>query len=363
MTNRCLGNGVIHGTGVDKESSKMRATARIDRSQRICLIPSGFGCGEGAFLDIEPCHSLLLLGNVDVITGPVWQVLRCYNSLPGLQAQSVSTERKEMAIITISRGSYSRGKEIAEKVAERLDYFLLSRDILLQASEEFNIPEIRLVRALHDAPSVLDRFSHGKERYVAFIQQALLEQVQGDNVVYHGLAGHFFLRGVSHVLKVRIIADMEDRVHLEMNREGIDEKEARRILKKDDEERRHWALSLYGVDTVDSSLYDLVINVAAMEVECAVEIICHIAPSSPCFETTAASQAGLQNLLLAARVRSAVICEWPNARLSAADGVVFIDVEAPLSQENKVREQVMTIASTVTGVAEVRVNIRPSIFP
>jgi cytidylate kinase len=336
MTNRCLGNGVIHGTGVDKESSKMRATARIDRSQRICLIPSGFGCGEGAFLDIEPCHSLLLLGNVDVITGPVWQVLRCYNSLPGLQAQSVSTERKEMAIITISRGSYSRGKEIAEKVAERLDYY---------------------------APSVLDRFSHGKERYVAFIQQALLEQVQGDNVVYHGLAGHFFLRGVSHVLKVRIIADMEDRVHLEMNREGINEKEARRILKKDDEERRHWALSLYGVDTVDSSLYDLVINVAAMEVECAVEIICHIAPSSPCFETTAASQAGLQNLLLAARVRSAVICEWPNARLSAADGVVFIDVEAPLSQENKVREQVMTIASTVTGVAEVRVNIRPSIFP
>ena len=62
-----------------------------------------------------------------------------------------------MAIITISRGSYSRGKEIAEKVAEKLGYSLLSRDILLQASEEFNIPEIRLVRALHDAPSVLDR--------------------------------------------------------------------------------------------------------------------------------------------------------------------------------------------------------------
>ena len=79
-----------------------------------------------------------------------------------------------MAIITISRGSYSRGKEIAEKVAARLGYSLLSRDILLQASEEFNIPEIRLVRALHDAPSVLERFTHGKERYVSFIQQALL---------------------------------------------------------------------------------------------------------------------------------------------------------------------------------------------
>ena len=27
-----------------------------------------------------------------------------------------------MAIITISRGSYSKGKEVAEKVAERLGY-------------------------------------------------------------------------------------------------------------------------------------------------------------------------------------------------------------------------------------------------
>lgn len=268
-----------------------------------------------------------------------------------------------MAIITISRGSYSRGKEIAEKVAEKLGYSLLSRDILLQASEEFNIPEIRLVRALHDAPSVLERFSHGKERYVSFIQQALLEQVQCDNVVYHGLAGHFFLRGISHVLKTRIIADMDDRVRLEMNRENIPEKEARRILKKDDEERRHWALSLYGVDTVDASLFDLVINVGDMEVECAVEIICHTAANSPCFATTDKSRAALQNLLLAARVRSALICDWPGIRASAADNVVFIDVEAPLAQETKVKEQILGIATTVTGVNEVRVNIRPTLFP
>ena len=80
-----------------------------------------------------------------------------------------------MAIVTISRGSYTKGKEIAEKVAEKLGYECCSRDVLLEASEEFNIPEIRLVRALHDAPSVLERFTHGKERYVAFIQQALLE--------------------------------------------------------------------------------------------------------------------------------------------------------------------------------------------
>jgi hypothetical protein len=35
-----------------------------------------------------------------------------------------------LPIITISRGSYSKGREIAEKVAERLGYECLSRDLL-----------------------------------------------------------------------------------------------------------------------------------------------------------------------------------------------------------------------------------------
>ncbi|MEJ2224653.1 MAG: cytidylate kinase family protein, partial [Syntrophobacterales bacterium] len=75
-----------------------------------------------------------------------------------------------MAIITISRGSYSRGKEVAEKVAARLGYECISRDVLLEASEQFHIPEIKLVRAIHDAPSILERFTHGKERYVSYIK-------------------------------------------------------------------------------------------------------------------------------------------------------------------------------------------------
>ena len=55
-----------------------------------------------------------------------------------------------MSIITISRGSYSRGKEVAEKLARTLGYECLSRDILLEASERYNIPEIKLIRAIHD---------------------------------------------------------------------------------------------------------------------------------------------------------------------------------------------------------------------
>lgn len=136
-----------------------------------------------------------------------------------------------MSIITISRGSYSKGKEVAEKVAQKLDYTCIARDAVIEASKEFNIPEIKLIRAIHDAPSILEKFNYSKARYLSYLHVTMLEHFQKDNVVYHGLAGHFFIENISNVLKVRIIADMENRVKLEMARESISEREALRLLK------------------------------------------------------------------------------------------------------------------------------------
>ena len=70
-----------------------------------------------------------------------------------------------MPVITISRGSYSRGKEVAEKVAEQLGCLCTSREAILTASLMYRIPEIGLVRAIKDAPSILDGFSYEKERW------------------------------------------------------------------------------------------------------------------------------------------------------------------------------------------------------
>jgi cytidylate kinase len=286
-------------------------------------------------------------------------------TLPRARAQSargIQDPEAVMAIITISRGTYSKGKEIAEKVAHELGYECIYRALLLEASEHFNIPEIRLVRALHDAPSVLERFTHGKERYVAFIENAFLETVQKDNVVYHGLAGHFFLRGVAHGLKVRVIANLDDRVRWEMERESISSDEARHLLKKDDYERRRWALALYGKDTRDPVLYDLVVNIGNMSADCAMQMISH-AVQTDCYESTPESQKALDDLVLASQVKVAVISEWPEVRVSAADSTVYVDVEAPLAQEAKVQEEISSVANTVSGVSEVRVNVRPRTFP
>jgi cytidylate kinase len=241
---------------------------------------------------------------------------------------------------------------VAEKLAQKLDYEVISREILLEASEQFNIPEIKLVRAIHDAPSILERFTYGKERYVAYLRSALLRHVQKDNVVYHGLAGHFFLQGIPHVIKVRIIADLEDRVNEEMRREDISADEARRILKSDDEERRKWGLQIYGVDTRDPFLYDMVMHIKNIGVDDAVYLL-QCAINLPCFKTTPESQRILDDLALAARIEAALVEEFPTGKVTVDHGEAFVSFKGSLSEEALVRMR--RLANQAAGI-EVRLN-------
>lgn len=260
-----------------------------------------------------------------------------------------------MSIITISRGSFSKGKEVAEKIAKRLNYECISRDVLLEASEHFNIAEIKLVRALHDSPSVFGRFTHGKERYISYIREALLGHVEKDNVVYHGLAGHFFLQGIPHVLKVRITAELEERIKNEAERENISYDEARHILSKDDEERRKWALALYGIDPWDSRIYDMTIHIGCITVDDAVHLITQ-AVQIPCFQRTAESQQILEDYLLSARVKAIL----PDDNVEAKGGVVIVSLEASLLQEDRIVAEIKQKLRGVEGIKEIRVNVVPS---
>jgi cytidylate kinase len=208
-----------------------------------------------------------------------------------------------MGIITISRGSYSRGIEVAEKLAQKLDYECISREVLLEASKEFNISEVKLVHAIEDAPSIFDHIKDGKRRYVAFIREAFLEHIQKDNIVYHGFAAHFFTKDIPNILKVRIIANMDFRVNVLMEREKISEEKARKQLYKIDVERMKWSTYLYGIDTNTTELYDVVLHIDCLQVDGAVDFIYKLA-KRPCFQTTPESQKKIQEWLEAARAYS-----------------------------------------------------------
>jgi cytidylate kinase len=257
-----------------------------------------------------------------------------------------------MAIVTISRGSYSKGKEVAEKVAGQLGYRCVSRDILIEASQDFNVPEIKLIRAIQDAPSIFKALEYGKEKYIAYIKAALLKQFRSDNVVYHGLAGHFFVSGISHVLKVRIVADIQDRIRLEMAREGISHEKAMALLQKDDEERRKWSRDLYGIDAWDASLYDLVIHIKRLSTEDATRIIVDTVKLDK-FATTPESNRALHDLALAAEVKAALMDVKYDINVEARNGSVEIKLHAPPARQPEMKRRIHEIAEAIPGVKNI----------
>ena len=286
-----------------------------------------------------------------------------------------------MPIITISRGSYSGAKDVAEQVAHRLGFECVSREILLEAARDFDVSEADLLHAFRDAPSVLERFTFRKERYISFLRAALLGHVQKDNVVYHGLAGHYFVKGVSHVLKVRIIANMEDRVQLLMRREElyqqaalalrgtpeeiplphreISKEKAAHLLEQIDDTRRKWGQLLYGMDPNDPDLYDLVIHIHKVTTDDAADLVC-LAAGLPHFQATTASQQVLDDLLLAARVKASLVERHPRIKVTAEAGAVSIGLEGGTSrQEEAIREA----ATKVPGTRTIEINTYPFSTP
>ena len=232
-----------------------------------------------------------------------------------------------MSIITISRGCFSHGKEIAQRVAAALGYECISKEILLEASQSFKIPEARLTSSIHDAPGLLERIIHPQERqhYLDCIQAALLEHVKHDNVVYHGLAGHLFLAGIRHVLKVRVIAEMEDRVALVRKLRKISHDEAVALIETEERQREQWYTSVYKKDMSDPRLYDMVLHIGRLTIDDASELICSAAARES-FKATDQSRLAVGDLALGSHIRTALadLCE---ADVAVAGGVVTVKVK------------------------------------
>ncbi|MDR3628765.1 MAG: cytidylate kinase-like family protein [Desulfocapsaceae bacterium] len=262
-----------------------------------------------------------------------------------------------MPIITISRGSYYHGRSVAEKLAHKLGYRCLSRNQVIEDLEEFHLPEIKLVRGLHDTFSILDRFPHGKARFKTAMRSALLQHFLAGNIVYHGRVGHYFVRDLSHVLKVRIISDLKSRIASDMAWENMSLDEARHILMKDDDERRKWGMFLYGIDIMDPVNYNMVLRIGHISEDEAVDLIARAA-SLPAFQETAESKKALADSALAALVDKTLF-DFPHAAVSAHGGQVAISLKAPEDQQPIIYDRIGEMIGQLPGVESYVVNFEP----
>ncbi|BCS95272.1 hypothetical protein DSLASN_09040 [Desulfoluna limicola] len=267
-----------------------------------------------------------------------------------------------MSIITISRASCSKGRIVAESVAENLGFECLSREILLETADRFNVPQPTLMKALHDGPNLIERFSPGKERYIAMIKSALLNRLKMGNIVYHGLAGHFLVREVPQVLKIRILADMKDRVIEEMQRGQVSEVMARARLAQEDRERSSWSNYFCKVMPSDSELYDLVINLKEISTDECVAMICNTITMEK-FTFTDEARKQIEDMAFAATIKATLVTKYDTAIVTSRSGRVVIKLPQPMRGIEKTKGEITDLLSDIHGIHQIHFDIKSNALP
>jgi cytidylate kinase len=191
-----------------------------------------------------------------------------------------------LAIITISRGSLSGGRALADCLSSSLGYPSVGREVLQEAAENVGTPEEVFRGKFETTPGLWGRLTKAREKYILAVQTSLAEWCTRGDLVYHGLSGHHLLKGLPGVLKVRLIAPLEMRVRALLETQPqMTASQAEAFIRDVDQDRARWVKVMYGADVTDPSIYDLTINLRTHTIESACETIA-AAVDQPRFQIT-----------------------------------------------------------------------------
>jgi cytidylate kinase len=225
-----------------------------------------------------------------------------------------------MAIITIYQGASGSGEELARQLSEYLGYGCVDREVLVEASARYAIPEAQLNRILEREPNWWQRFVADLKPYRLALQAAFCEIIQAEDrqgIVYHGHLGHELLPRFKHVVRVLLTAPMESRIEQVRARfPKFNEETARRYIDEVDNARSRRLVALFGADWRDASRYDLVLNMGRMSVAAAKRLIVETVNLED-YRPTPASTQVFEDFALATRVRAmlALASDMPRSRL------------------------------------------------
>jgi two-component system, OmpR family, response regulator CpxR len=263
-----------------------------------------------------------------------------------------------MSNITIFSGDFCKGSSVVKELLDRTGFRLLTdKDLAARAGILSGLSEQKIERAFSPKTSVFDKFTYEKERALAYLRLAMAEIAAEHNLLLSGYLGHLIPREITHVLKVCIIGDLKFRASVAASEQGLSEKEALRLIGKEDAEKAYWVSALHGVDDPwDSSLYDIIIPMAKNSAGEAASLIEDYLQKDV-IKVTRSSKQAVADFLLAAQSSVALAKEGHDVEVAAKDGAVSVTINKNVLMLNRLMEELKTIVGKVPGVNSVEVQV------
>src|SRR5919199_260337 len=130
-----------------------------------------------------------------------------------------------MGVITVSPHPGSLGDTLARATADRLGYRIIERGELARLAERIGGSDLAWDRSpelRERSPSFWERLNEERRRYSSVLRRVTTQLAQEDDVVIVGLGAGQFLKGLSNVLRLQVVAPYEVRLERVMSR-GFDD--------------------------------------------------------------------------------------------------------------------------------------------
>lgn len=201
-------------------------------------------------------------------------------------------ETTKKFVITINRELGSGGRTIGRKLAERLNVKFYDKALIKELTKKFelSVEELEKVKASKRnwwndfVQGYLNRYNV-EERFNVEVNVATTENIfrvesqflkklaADESCVIAGRSGFYIFRNEPNAIKILIQSTMEKRIERVMEKQGLTEEEAKTVIAKVDKGREHYTQQFSGTSRYDTRNYDLVINVANLTEDEAVDII------------------------------------------------------------------------------------------
>lgn len=202
----------------------------------------------------------------------------------------MSGENKRFAV-TIGHELGSGGAQVGRLLAKKLGVPFVDRQILHETAQALVVPEEELATREERRDSFWQTFSrmellsspeaasacgyYPSDRELFEMESRYIVRIAGESsAVILGRGGRFLLRDHPRHFSVFVHARPEDRAARIRELYRLEEKEARRIMEKNDRERRSYAETFTHENWIDARGYDLCVNTSTVPPEEAVELIC-----------------------------------------------------------------------------------------
>ncbi len=263
-----------------------------------------------------------------------------------------------MSVIALFSGIFCNEDSILQVLEKSTEYRLITDDMITTLAWELSdIPKHKINQAFSSTTSVFNKFTHEKERSIAFLKLALARLIESDNVLVTGYVSLLIPESINPVLRVCLTAKNEYRITQAKQTQQIPEEEAAKIIFRDDQDRSFWTHTLFSKeDPWNSDLYDMVLNTDKMEPQKASVLIME-SLSKEALRPTQSSKAALQDFLLAAKTEVTLINAGHNVSVQAEKGIIILTINKHVLMLNRLEDELKTIAGKVPGVLAVETRL------